>query len=78
MKNRMAKVCMDMAGSGAGSGHTTLTTLSAAEATEVDAVANLIVPGGDKPGARDARVIYFIDNAVGGFFAASGCAARRA
>lgn len=49
---------------------TTLTTLSAAEAAEVDAVANQIVPGGATPGARDARVIYFIDNALGSFFAA--------
>ena len=48
---------------------TTIATLSAAEAAEVDAVANLIVPGGATPGARDARVIYFIDNALGSFFA---------
>lgn len=48
---------------------TTLTTLSAAEAAEVDAIANLIVPGGATPGARDARVVYFIDNALGSFFA---------
>lgn len=45
-------------------------TLSVGEAATVDAVANLIVPGGDTPGARDARVIYFIDNALGSFFAA--------
>ena len=50
--------------------HTTLTTLSAAEAAEVDAIANQIVPGGATPGARDAHVIYFIDNALGSFFAA--------
>lgn len=49
---------------------TTLNTLSAAEAAEIDAIANLIVPGGATPGARDARVIYFIDNALGSFFAA--------
>ena len=48
----------------------TLTTLSAAEAAEVDAIANQIVPGGATPGARDARVLYFIDNALGSFFAA--------
>jgi gluconate 2-dehydrogenase gamma chain len=47
-----------------------LTTLSAAEAAEVDAIANQIVPGGAMPGARDAHVIYFIDNALGSFFAA--------
>ena len=49
---------------------TTLTTLSAAEAADVDAIANLIVPGGATPGAREARAIYFIDNALGSFFKA--------
>ena len=34
-----------------------LATLNAAEAAEVDAIANQIVPGGATPGARDARVI---------------------
>jgi gluconate 2-dehydrogenase gamma chain len=47
-----------------------LKTLSAAEAAEINAIANQIVPGGATPGARDARVIYFIDNALGSFFAA--------
>jgi gluconate 2-dehydrogenase gamma chain len=54
-----------------------LKTLSAAEAAEVDAIANQIVPGGDTPGARDARVIYFIDNALGSFFAAQLPAFRK-
>ncbi|MGZ3275414.1 MAG: gluconate 2-dehydrogenase subunit 3 family protein [Caulobacteraceae bacterium] len=45
-----------------------LKTLSAAEAAEVDAIANLIVPGGASPGARDAHAVYFIDNALGSFF----------
>ncbi len=48
----------------------TLKTLSPAEAAEVDAITNLIVPGGATPGARDAHAVYFIDNALGGFFAA--------
>jgi gluconate 2-dehydrogenase gamma chain len=47
-----------------------LTTLSAAEAAEVDAIANQIVPGGATPGAREAHAVYFIDRALGGFFAA--------
>ena len=47
-----------------------LTTLTAAEAAEVEAIANRIVPSGETPGARDARVIYFIDTALGSFFAA--------
>lgn len=46
-----------------------LKTLTAAEAAEVDAVANQIVPGGANPGARDAHAVYFIDNALGSFFA---------
>lgn len=48
---------------------TSITTLTAAEAAEVDAITNQIVPGGATPGARDARTIYFIDNALGSFFA---------
>lgn len=58
-------------------GPTTLKTLSAAEAADVDAIANLIVPGGETPGARDAKVIYFIDNALGSFFAAQLPAFRK-
>jgi gluconate 2-dehydrogenase gamma chain len=46
-----------------------LRTLAAAEAADVEAIANRIVPGGATPGARDARVIHFIDNALGSFFA---------
>jgi len=46
-----------------------LTTLSAAEAAELDAIANLIVPGGATPGAREARAVYFIDTALGSFWA---------
>ena len=53
-----------------GSGHTSLATLTSAEAEIVDAIANQIVPGGETPGARDARSVYFIDNALGSFFAA--------
>jgi gluconate 2-dehydrogenase gamma chain len=47
-----------------------LKTLTAAEAAEIEAIANQIVPGGATPGAREARVIYFIDNSLGSFFAA--------
>jgi gluconate 2-dehydrogenase gamma chain len=55
---------------GTTAGPTTLTTLSAAEAADVEAIAHQIVPSGATPGAREARVIYFIDNALGSFFAA--------
>jgi hypothetical protein len=54
-----------------------LTTLSAAEAAEVDAIANQIVPGGTTPGARDAHAVYFIDNALGSFFSAQLPAFRK-
>jgi hypothetical protein len=47
---------------------TTFTTLTAAEAAEVEAIANQIVPGGATPGARDAHAVYFVDNALGSFF----------
>lgn len=47
-----------------------LKTLTAAEAAEIDAIANQIVPGGKSPGARDCHAVYFIDNALGSFFKA--------
>jgi gluconate 2-dehydrogenase gamma chain len=64
-------------GTGAHAGHaadpggppTRITTLTAAEAADVEAIANQIVPGGTTPGARAAGVIIFIDNALGSFFA---------
>jgi len=54
-----------------------LKTLTAAEAAEVDAISNLIVPGGASPGARDSHAVYFIDNALGSFFAAQLPAFRK-
>jgi gluconate 2-dehydrogenase gamma chain len=53
------------------------TTLTPVEAVEVEAIANLIVPGGATPGARDARVIYFIDRALGTFWASELPAFRK-
>jgi len=44
--------------------------LTPAEEKEVEAIANQIVPGGKIPGARDAGVIHFIDNALASFFGA--------
>jgi len=37
---------------------------SAAQATEVEAVAAQIIPADETPGAREANVIYFIDRAL--------------
>lgn len=61
---------MDHAGHDMSAPPAALKTLTVAEAAEVDAIANQIVPGGDSPGARDAHAVYFIDNALGSFFAA--------
>lgn len=47
-----------------------LKTLTAAEAADIEAIAAQIVPSGRTPGAKQAGVIYFIDNALGSFFAA--------
>jgi hypothetical protein len=41
--------------------------LSPQEAAEVEAVAAQIIPSGDTIGAREARVIYFIDRALATF-----------
>ena len=46
------------------------TVLAPAEAADLDAIAALIVPGGATPGAREARVVHFMDRALGSFFAA--------
>ena len=43
--------------------------LTAAEAAAVAAMAARIVPTTDTPGATEAGVVYFIDNAFGGFAA---------
>jgi gluconate 2-dehydrogenase gamma chain len=52
-------------------------SLTPAEAAEVEAIANQIVPGGATPGAREAGVIVFIDNALGSFFAGQAPAFRK-
>jgi hypothetical protein len=43
--------------------------LSPGEAADVDAIAAQIVPSGATPGAREAHAVYFIDHALGTFFA---------
>ncbi|MBC7896089.1 MAG: gluconate 2-dehydrogenase subunit 3 family protein [Cytophagaceae bacterium] len=43
------------------------TTLTAAEAREVDAMAQRILPTTNTPGAKEAGVIYFIDKAMASF-----------
>lgn len=45
-------------------------TFNAAEAADVDAIASQIIPSGATPGAHEAHVVYFIDQAFATFFAA--------
>lgn len=44
--------------------------LNAAEAADVEALMEQIVPGGATPGARDARALRFLDRALATFFGA--------
>jgi hypothetical protein len=48
----------------------TTVTLSRAQARDVDAIASRIIPTDDTPGAHEAGAVYFIDQALHGFFAA--------
>ena len=48
---------------------TSFQVLTAAEAADIEALTACIVPTDDKPGAREARVVYFIDRALGTFYA---------
>ena len=43
--------------------------MSSGQARGFGAVANQIIPPDDMPGAKEAGVVYFIDNALGGFAA---------
>ena len=46
-----------------------LTMLGHADAADVEALTSQIVPSDDTPGAREAGVTFFIDRALGSFFA---------
>jgi gluconate 2-dehydrogenase gamma chain len=48
----------------------TFMLLTAEQARDVDAIASQIIPTDDLPGAHEAGAVYFIDQALGGFFAA--------
>ncbi len=48
---------------------TSFQVLTAAEAADIEALTACIVPTDDKPGAREAKVVYFIDRALGTFYA---------
>jgi gluconate 2-dehydrogenase gamma chain len=45
------------------------TLLGAADAADVEALTSQIIPGDETPGAREAGVTWFIDRALGSFFA---------
>jgi gluconate 2-dehydrogenase gamma chain len=51
------------------SGPITCTLLDAADAADVEALTSQILPSDDTPGAREAGVTFFIDRALGTFFA---------
>ena len=53
----------------AGGATTRFEYFSASEAADVEAIAAQIVPSGTTPGAREAHAVYFIDRALGTFFA---------
>jgi len=57
------------ASAAATSGSKNFQFLSAAEAADVEAIAAQIIPSDATPGAREAGVVYFIDRALGSFFA---------
>jgi gluconate 2-dehydrogenase gamma chain len=48
---------------------TAYTLLAPADAADVEALTSQIVPSDDTPGAREAGVTFFIDRALGSFFA---------
>jgi gluconate 2-dehydrogenase gamma chain len=48
----------------------TLMNLTKDEARDLDAFSAQIIPTDDVPGAREAGVVYFIDQALSGFYAA--------
>jgi gluconate 2-dehydrogenase gamma chain len=52
------------------SGTRSLENLAPEQARDLDAVSTQIIPTDQDPGAREAGVVYFIDKALGGFFAA--------
>ena len=55
----------------AGSPDPALTVLSKTQAATIDAIASRIVPTDDLPGAHEAGIVYFIDQALGSFFASA-------
>jgi gluconate 2-dehydrogenase subunit 3-like protein len=50
-------------------GPITYTLLGAADAADLEALTSQIIPSDDTPGAREAGATFFIDRALGSFFA---------
>jgi len=50
-------------------GAQTLKTLTAEQARDIEAVSAQIIPTDQDPGAREAGVVYFIDQSLSGFYA---------
>lgn len=51
--------------------------LTAADASDVEAICAQIVPSGSTPGAREAHAVYFIDKSLSSYFAAMAPDYRR-
>jgi gluconate 2-dehydrogenase gamma chain len=49
-------------------GAQTLKTLTAEQARDIEAVSAQIIPTDEDPGAREAGVVYFIDQSLSGFY----------
>jgi gluconate 2-dehydrogenase gamma chain len=67
--SEMARAAHDAHLAASDSGPRVLTLLGAADAADVEALTSQIVPSDESPGAREAGVTYFIDRALGSFFA---------
>jgi hypothetical protein len=65
----VAAAAHDAHGATASTDNSMLTSLSVAEAADVDALCACIVPGGRTPGAREARTVVFIDRVLSTCFA---------
>jgi gluconate 2-dehydrogenase gamma chain len=67
--SEMARAAHDAHHAAASPGSATLTLLGDADAADIEALTAQIVPSDDLPGAREAGAVWFIDRALGSFFA---------
>jgi gluconate 2-dehydrogenase gamma chain len=65
----MARAAHDAHAAAQSPAPTAYTLLGAGDAADIEALTSQIVPSDDTPGAREAGVTFFIDRALGSFFA---------